>query len=129
VVLGRGFSFSAPVGWKTSRTPRAVTVQSAGSRVSVTTYTLQKPYNPTLFAAAAKELDGLAAKLAAAAGEAITEKQTVDVAGERIRAYRFGTVRIGFVFAGKREYQLLCENPGDACALLFKSFSVSSQPA
>jgi hypothetical protein len=125
VVLGRGFSFSAPVGWKTSRTPRAVTVQGAGSRVSVTTYTLQKPYIPALFAAAAKELDRVAAKLAAAAGTALTEKQTVDVAGERVRAYRFGSMRIGFVLRGKQEYQLLCDNVGDACALLFKTFTVS----
>jgi hypothetical protein len=125
VVLGPGFSFSAPASWKTSRTPRAVTVQGGGSRVSVTTYTLQKPYSPALFGAAAKELDGVAAKLAAAAGTALTEKQTVAVAGEKIRAYRFGTMRIGFVLRGKREYQLLCDNVGDACALLFKSFSVS----
>ena len=49
------------------------------------------------------------------------------VAGEKIRAYRFGTMRIGFVLAGKREYQLLCENRGarGACALLFKSFTVA----
>jgi hypothetical protein len=125
VVRGQGFSFSAPAGWSTSRTPRSVTVQGGGSRVSVTTYTLQKPYRPGLFAAAAKELDGVAAKLAAAAGMAVTERQTVDVAGEKIRAYRFGTMRIGFVLVGKREYQLLCENPGDACALLFRSFTVA----
>jgi len=100
-------------------------VQGGGSRVSVTTYTLQKPYSPALFAAAAKELDGVAAKLAAAAGMALREKQTVDVAGEKIRAYRFGTMRIGFVLVGTREYQLLCDNPGGAaCALLFKSFTV-----
>ena len=125
MVHGPGFSFSAPAGWNTSRTPRAVTAQSGKSRVSVTTYTLQKPYTPALFAAAAKELDGVAAKLAAAAGTALSEKQTVAVAGEKIRAYRFGTMRIGFVLLGKREYQLLCEDAGAACALLFKSFSVS----
>jgi hypothetical protein len=124
VVRGAGYAFSAPAGWRTSRSLRAVTAQSGKSRVSVTTYTLQKPYNPALFAAAAKELDGVAAKLAAAAGTALTEKQTVAVAGGKIRAYRFGTMRIGFVLVGKREYQLLCENAGDACALLFKTFSV-----
>jgi hypothetical protein len=125
VVHGPGFTFSAPAGWSTSRSPQAVIVKSGKSRVSVTTYTLQKPYSPALFAAAAKELDGVAAKLAAAAGGTLSQKQTVTVAGEKVRAYRFGTMRIGFVLADKREYQLLCENPGDACALLFKSFSVS----
>ena len=125
MIRGPGFTFSAPVGWSTSRTLRAVTVQSGKSRVSVTTYTLQKPYSPALFAAAAKELDGVAAKLAAAAGTALTEQQTVDVAGEKIRAYRFGAMRIGFVLVGKREYQLLCQRAGDVCALLFQSFTVS----
>ena len=97
----------------------------------MTTYTLQKPYRPALFAAAARELDGIAAKLAAEAGEALSEKQTVVVDGKRIRAYRFGTTRIGFVLVGKREYQLLCQLPpgakdtGGACDLLFKSFSVA----
>jgi hypothetical protein len=91
----------------------------------VTTYTLQKPYSPALFAAAAKELDGVAAKLAAKAGAALKTKETVDVAGERIRAYSFGAMRIGFVLVGKREYQLLCENAGDACTRLFDSFTLS----
>ena len=125
MIRGPGFTFSVPAGWKTGRTLREVTVRSGKSLVSVTTYTLLKPYRPALFAAAARELDGVAGKLAAAAGTAVTEKQTVDVAGGKIRAYRFGSTRIGFVLVGKREYQLLCENPGDACTLLFKSFSVS----
>jgi hypothetical protein len=108
-----------------------VAVRSGASRVSVTRYTLQKPYRPALFAAAAKELDGIARKLAAEAGRKLTEKQTVRVDGKRIRAYRFGTTRIGFVLVGKREYQLLCELPPNgrdadgACDLLFKSFSVA----
>jgi len=99
--------------------------------VSVTTYTLQKPYGPALFTAAAKELDGIAERLAAEAGATLTQKETVQVAGENIRAYRFGTTRIGFVLVGKREYQLLCELPpagqdtDGACALLFKSFGLS----
>ncbi len=130
VVRGPGFSFSAPGGWSTSRTQRAVAVLSGKSRVSVTTYTLQKPYRPALFAAAAKELDGVAAKLAAEAGGTLTQKQTVDVDGKKIRAYRFGTTRIGFVLVGRREDQLLCQLPpygqdaDGACALLFKSFTV-----
>jgi hypothetical protein len=125
VIRGPGYTFSVPAGWKTSRPLRAVTAHNGKSRISVTTYTLQKPYSPALFAAASKELDGVAAKLAAAAGTALAEKQTVNVAGEKIRAYRFGTMRIGFVLFGKREYQLLCDSAGDACALLFKSFSLS----
>jgi hypothetical protein len=125
VIRGPGFSFSVPASWRTSRTAQVITVQGGTSRVSVTSYTLQKPYTPALFAAAAKELDGVAAKLAAAAGATLAEKQTADVAGEKIRAYRFGAMRIGFVLSGKREYQLLCEPAGAACALLFRSFTLS----
>lgn len=126
---GPGFSFSAPGGWSTNRTQQAVAVLSGTSRVSVTTYTLQKPYRPALFAAAAKELDGIAAKLAAEAGGTLTQKQTIQVDGRKVRAYRFGSTRIGFVLLGRREYQLLCQLPPDgkdaagACALLFRSFS------
>jgi hypothetical protein len=131
VVHGSGFSFSAPVGWKTSRTLHSVAALGGGSRVSVTTYTLQKTYRPALFAAATKELDGIAAKLAAEAGKPLAQKETVEVDGQRIRAYRFGTTRIGFVFAAKREFELLCQLPADghdqggACAMLFQSFSVA----
>jgi hypothetical protein len=106
-------------------------VLNGRSRVSVTTYTLEKPYRPALFRAAARELDGVAARLAAQAGEALAQKQTVAVDGQKIRAYRFGTTRIGFFLVGKREYQLLCnlppggQDPDGACALLFKSFSVA----
>jgi hypothetical protein len=106
-------------------------VRKGESRVSVTTYTLQKSYRRALFAAAAKELDGVAAKLAAAAGGRLSQKQTMIVAGEKIRAYRFDATRIGFVLVGRREYQLLCELPrtgqdaASACALLFRSFTLS----
>jgi hypothetical protein len=131
VVSGPGFSLAVPDGWHTSRTQHAVSASNGGAQVSVTTYTLQKPYRPALFAAAARELDRVAAELAAQAGQKVTERQTVDVAGRKIRAYRFGTMRIGFVLVGRREYQLLCrqpsggQDPGGACALLFKSFTLS----
>jgi hypothetical protein len=131
VVRGPGFSFSAPDGWKSSRTQHAVAASSGGSRVSVTTYTLQKTYRPALFSAAAKELDGVAAKLAAQAGKPLAAKETIKVAGQKIRSYRFGSTHIGFVLVGKREYELLCQLPpdghdaGGACALLFQSFSVA----
>jgi hypothetical protein len=97
----------------------------------VRSFTLVKPYDPTRFGAAAKELDGIAAKLAAAAGTTLTRQETVIVAGRKTRAYRFDSTRIGFVLIGRTEYQLLCKlapggaDPGGACALLFSSFSVT----
>jgi hypothetical protein len=88
-----------------------------------------------MFDAVAKELDGVAAKLAAQAGGKVTERVTTTVDGRKIRAYRYTggptETRIGFVLDGKDEYQLLCQvpegasDPDGACALLFDSFSVS----
>ena len=108
--------------------------------MSATAFTLLKPYSPKLFALAAKELDKVAANLAAQAHGTLTESATVTVDGRRIRAYRL-TVRptsgkayderIGFVLQGKHEYQLLCRAPagaGDpdgACALLYASFTTA----
>ena len=141
-VSGPGFTFDAPASWRVGQGDRSVTAQSAASPpaiVSATVYRIGKAYAPSDFAAAAKELDGVAAKLAAAAGGAITERETATVAGRKIRAYRFTATRkgaayhdrVGFVLSGKREVQLLCEAPagaGDpdgACALLFSSFRLS----
>jgi len=102
--------------------------------VSVTPFPLLKPYDPARFAAVAKELDGVAAELAAKAGGRVTESSTVEVAGRKIRAYRYtrgdDQVRLGFVLEGRREYQLLRRLPGGtdrdgACDLLFSSFALT----
>jgi hypothetical protein len=111
---------------------------SQGPLVSATAYRLVKPDSPTQFSRAAKELDGVAAKLAQASGGTVTESVTTIVDGQRIRAYRFTSHpagkpstddRVGFLLEGRHEYQLLCRAPagsGDpdgACALLFGSFA------
>jgi len=142
-VGGPGFRFAAPAGWRVSRTPTSVTARPrAGSStlVSAEVYRLGKPYSPDEFDAAAKELDGVAARLARAAGGTVTSSETTTVAGRKIRAYRFTAApgggdsfddRVGFVLVGRREVQLLCQAPsggGDAdgsCALLFDTFSLN----
>jgi hypothetical protein len=131
---GPGFTFSAPHGWTVRRAATSVGARKGSSLVSVTEFTLQKPYNSALFDRAAKELDGVAGKLAAQAGATLTERATTTVDGRKIRVYRFanGSVqtKIGFVLIGKREFQLLCQmpagttDPDRGCALLFASFSV-----
>ena len=141
VVKGLGFQFAAPVGWTTTTTGAATEARPAAgtSLVSATAFALLKPYSPSLFARVAKELDRVAAKLAAQSRSTLTESKTITVDGRRIRAYRL-TVhpasgqsfdeRIGFVLHGKKEYQLLCRAPvgaGDpdgACALLYSSFKI-----
>lgn len=99
--------------------------------MSSTVFPLVKRYDPSRFAAAAKELDRLAGTLASRAGGTLTETTTTTVDGRRIRAYRYesnGThTRIGFVLVGKREFQLVCDAPGSAdidgaCGLLFATF-------
>ena len=93
--------------------------------VSVTAFPLVKAYDVGKFDAAAKELDGLAARLAEQAGTTVSKSETVTVAGRRIRAYDYGGRRIGFVLVGKREYQLFCVRAPAACDLLFRSFTLS----
>jgi hypothetical protein len=141
-VHGPGLRFSAPAAWRVESTATSVTARSAGSRsalVSAVVYRLGKAYSPDQFAAASKELDGVAARLAKAAGGRVTSSETTSVDGRKIRAYRFAAQRkpggayedrVGFVLDGKREVQLLCEapagsnDPDGACALLFSSFSL-----
>jgi hypothetical protein len=131
LVHGPGFTFAAPSAWTAARKEGAASARRGDDLVSATVFTLLKTYKPSLFDAAAKELDGVAERLAAQAGETLSERATTTVAGRRIRAYRFGSTRIGFLLEGKREYQLLCKLPPDgsdtdkACELLFKTFDLT----
>lgn len=143
-VQGPAFRFQAPAGWKTSTSPTDAIARrdAAGTvSVSVSVFRLQKPYDPKIFAAAAKELDSVAAKLATQSRTVLTKSETITVDGERIRAYRLTAhpasgasfdERIGFVLRGRREYQLLCRapvgsgDPDNACALLYSSFTTAS---
>ena len=146
VVKGPGFRFEAPVGWTTATTATAAEARQGakdGALVSATAFTLLKPYSPKLFPSASKELDRVAEKLAAQSRTTLSERRTITVDGQRIRAYRLtvhpasGTSfdeRIGFVLRGTREYQLLCRAPvgsGDpegACALLYSTFTSAPLP-
>ncbi len=144
IVRGAGFRFEAPAGWTIAHTATAAVARSdaAGTTlVSATAFRLRRRYDPRRFGSAAKELDRVAADLAAQAHGTLTESATVNVDGARIRAYRL-TVhptsgaaydeRIGFVLRGTREIQLLCRapagssDPAGACALLYSSFTTRS---
>jgi len=131
VLRGAGFSFSVPKAWRSTVSARVVRAASGRSEVSVQTFSLLKPYRPDQFAAVTKELDRDAEQLAAQAGKPLKTRETTTVAGMKIRAYRYGTTRIGFVLVDKLEYQLLCRlgsdggDPDGACAMLFSSFSLS----
>jgi hypothetical protein len=132
---GPGFTFALPESWSVAHTERGVVARSSGYLVSVTRFQLAKTYEPSQFAAATKELDRVASQLAAESGGTVTQRQTVTVDGDAVRAYRYSgkraETRIGFVLKGRSEYQLLCQSPprssadhDGACALLFRTFSV-----
>jgi len=134
-VRGDGFTVLVPQSWHVTRPREAVVARSGGYLVSVTTFKLEKAYDPGRFGAVTKELDGVVEKLAGQAGAKVTERMTTTVDGRKIRAYRYtgggGSMRIGFVLDGTREYQLFCRLPAEAtdpaagCALLFDSFKIS----
>jgi hypothetical protein len=124
-IRAAGYSFGAPQGWRVSRPRDATVARSGRALVSVTRFPLRKPYSPDQFDAVAKVLDGVADKLAKAAGTTVSERETVTVDGDRkARAYRYDGNRIGFVLAGRDEYQLFCAPAGDACDLLFETFTL-----
>jgi hypothetical protein len=131
ILRGTGFKFSVPAGWRTTSAAGVVAARRGSAAVSVRTFTLIKRYDPARFAAAARELDGIAAKLASEAGTKLADSRTTVVGGEKIRTYTYGATKIGFYLVGRREYQLLCRlGPGGAdkdgaCALLFASFSAA----
>jgi hypothetical protein len=135
VVQGPGFRFDTPVGWQVSRPEGAVTVRNGSALVSVTTYKLLKAYDPERFDAVAAELDRSVKKLVQQADGSLVESKTTEVDGRDVRDYRYVAkgfaTRLGFVFEGKREWQLLCraraedDDPDGACKLLFDTFTVS----
>jgi hypothetical protein len=124
-VRGPGFTFEAPQGWRARGADRSVVARQGGNLVSVTVFALRKPYDPSRFEQVAKTLDAVAARLAAAAGAPSPVAETATVAGRKIRAYRYGGKRIGFVLDGRSEYQLFCAQAGDGCDLLFSSFTLT----
>jgi len=116
VVAGPGYTYTAPA-------------STAARSVAVSVFALRKRYVPTQFGLAAAELDRVAAKLVADSHGKLTESITTTLAGRKARAYRYmtakGELRIGFVLAGRHEFELFCRNAKDpACALLFSSFSL-----
>jgi hypothetical protein len=84
-----------------------------------------------------KELDGVAAGVAAQQHGRITSSETAEVAGRQARRYDVAyeargkrlVERLGFVLRGKTEYLLLCRfaRAGDttACDELFRSFTLA----
>jgi hypothetical protein len=131
-VKGDGFSYVAPAGWTVVRKGSSVAaVDGNVNRVEVMRFTLEKPYKPELFAAATRELDGVAKRLAGQLRGTVSSRSTSEVGGRKARSYtiEYGpgkTQEITFVLEGQNEFQLLCRRDSsatnDPCAQLFSTF-------
>ena len=133
-VTGEGFRFEAPVDWTVVRKDQSVAaVNGDVDRVEVHRFTLEKPYRPALFAAAAHELDGVVDRLAGQLGGKVASQSTSQVGGRKARSYtiEYGpgkTQEIAFILEGRNEFQLLCRRsdsaPNDPCTQLFSTFTL-----
>ena len=128
-VHGPGFTFEVPAGWTVTTPSNSAVARRGRAVVSVTRFPLLKAYDPAEFDAVTKELDIIATRLAHEAGEVSAAGRTTTVAGRKVRSYRYGNRRLGFVLEGKREYQLFCAPAGEACDLLYSSFTLSGPQA
>jgi len=128
-VQGEGFTYDAPAAWTVSG---AVATDGGVGRVEVVVFRLLRPYDPSQRAAAARELDHVASRLAAQLKGSISSRRFVPVGGLDARSYsiRFGgkLEQITFALHEQREYQLLCRRAagGDdaPCVELLRSFQL-----
>jgi hypothetical protein len=133
-VTGAGFRFEAPAGWNVVRKGESVAaVNGDVNRVEVHRFTLEKPYRPALFAAAANELNGVVNRLAGQLAGTVASQSTSEVGGRKARSYtiEYGpgkSQQIAFVLEGRKEFQLLCRRAdsasNDPCAQLFSTFAL-----
>jgi len=127
VVHGAGFTFQAPASWTVAGN---AAVDGAVNRVEVLPFRLLRAYDAARRAAAARELDGLASRVAQQLKGTASAGRELQVAGYDARAYTIsfdGKVEeITFVLHGTREYELLCRHAAGsalpACAELLASF-------
>jgi hypothetical protein len=127
-VSGPGYHFEAPAGWRIVRSGRSTQARSGAELVSVTIFPLARPYEPALWPKVVPELDRVARELAARESGRLAGARTEEIAEGKARVYdivRDGAdERIAFVLDGRREYQLFCRSPADACDRLLASFSL-----
>jgi hypothetical protein len=129
-LVGPGFTFSVPAGWKVTRTTRSVAAspsKSGDQVVSASVFQLARPFQPAKWEITVRELDRLAKQLAGRLGGTLEQAKTVRVATLRARQYgiayeskgeKLGQ-RLTFLLRKRSEYQLLCRwkrPPGDEIA-------------
>ena len=126
-VQGSGFRFLAPAAWKVNG---ATASNGPVDRVQVNEFRLVHPYVRTEKAAAAKELDSVAVRLAQQLKGKISSRRTLEVNGFDARGYAIEhnglTEEFTFVLRARQEYELLCRRTqgadDTACRELVTSF-------
>ena len=126
-VRGDGFHYNAPAEWIVDGT---AATSGPVDRVEVLVFRLLRPYDPARRVATARELDRVAAGIAAQLKGSVSSRRSLEVGGLDARSYAVafdGKVeRLTFVLQDRREYQLLCRRSaaGDdaPCAELLRSF-------
>lgn len=131
---GPGYAFEAPTGWTVTRAKDTIAAASGSvDRVEVRTFKLIRPYEPTHFGEAVRELDDVIAGIAEQLEGKVTSRRTVVVDGRKSRSYviAYGgdkTQEITFVLRGRSEHQLLCRRKASAaddfCRTLLESFAL-----
>jgi hypothetical protein len=126
-IQGHNFRFQAPAGWTIAG---AAASNGKIDRVEVVEFKLLRPYKHTRLAAATRELDSVAVRLAQQLKGKVTRRRTVRVGGYDARSYGITykglTEEITFVLHGRHEYELLCRRAVSAddagCRRLVASF-------
>jgi hypothetical protein len=123
-----GFSTRVPVGWQLRVHDRTSEARKGAAVVSVSVFPLARPFTPALWPRAVPQLDRVARELARGEGATVASSETTTIGRSRGRVYvldrRGAEERVGFVLAGRREYQLYCHAAGSACDRLFASFTI-----
>ena len=128
-VRGSGFRFQAPVGWKVVG---ATASNGPIDRVQVNEFRLVHAYVHAKRVATARELDGVAARLAQQLKGKVSSRRTLEVNGLDARWYAIDheglTEEFTFVLRRQHEYELLCRRAtgadDTACRELLTSFRV-----
>jgi hypothetical protein len=131
-VIGPGFSFAAPGGWRVARSGQRVSAGSGSDLVQVARFKLLKPYSASLFQKVEKELAVRMAAVAVQTSGRLAGSQVVTAGGVRSHSY---SVEAGgrideytFVLRRMREYQLLCRRSASHddrnCRLLVRTFRI-----
>lgn len=131
-VVGASYTFRAPSRWTTTVTARAATARADETTlVSVTVLPLVKRYRLELFPKVVRELDRVAASLAARLKGKVTARRTIRVGGRQVRQYDIAHAglidRLTFVLRGKTEYLLTCrwrkpDGEPAGCGQLLRTF-------